>query len=86
MRSASTEFFIISFLICFSPFQSDSIDSMSGQITTYNPVMPSTDSISTITPEEDHLEGKVHQNQPLQPPDGGRGWLVVFGSFLVSAT
>lgn len=59
---------------------------MSDQANYQLPIHNTDDSSSTIdvTVEPTTLNEKDLADQPLQPPDGGRGWLVVFGSFLVS--
>jgi hypothetical protein len=58
---------------------------MSDQATYQLPTHTGDDSASTIDVAgfPTTLNEKDLQDQPLQPPDGGRGWLVVFGSFLV---
>ncbi|KAJ2960739.1 hypothetical protein NQZ79_g3966 [Umbelopsis isabellina] len=57
---------------------------MSDQANYQLPIHTTDDSSSTIdvTDVPTTLNEKDLADQPLQPPDGGRGWLVVFGSFL----
>lgn len=57
---------------------------MSGEIIPESAARTIAASDSTISAEGDPHNEKSADDQPLQPPDGGRGWLVVFGSFLVS--
>ena len=57
---------------------------MSEQFPIKEPLYDDNDSKSFTTTKKPVLEVNNSIDQPLQPPDGGRGWLVVFGSFLVS--
>jgi hypothetical protein len=57
---------------------------MSEQLPIKESLYDDNDSKNFTTTKKPGLEVNNSIDQPLQPPDGGRGWLVVFGSFLVS--